>query len=111
MEDALSNMKSTNNFNHGNELDIAEIAFLTITGLFFIFYFVNPQVKYFVDMFYLFIGYALKHYTVAIILYLFNLFLFLIGAHGLYIRFFEIRLTGSKLKMHNKLEKIKNNEN
>lgn len=104
-------MRHSNNFNNGYELDILEIAFLTITGLFLLFYFVNPMVKYFVDTFYLFIGYAFKHYTAVIVLYLLNLFLFLMGIHGLYVRFFEIRLTGSKLKMHNKLEKIKNNEN
>jgi hypothetical protein len=36
--------------------------------------------------------------------------MFFAGAHSLYVRIFEIRLTGSKLKMHNKLEKYKEKE-
>ncbi len=104
-------MKNGENYNGRNDLDILEIAFLALTGLFLLFYFTNAEFKYSINAFYLFIGYAFNYYKVVIALYLFNVFLFLIGVHGTYVRFFEIRLTGAKLKMHNKLEKIKNSDN
>jgi hypothetical protein len=31
------------------------------------------------------------------------------GLHGLYVRIFEIRVSGSKLRMYNKLEKYNGN--
>lgn len=104
-------MKNGGNYNNGNDLDILEIAFLTLTGLFFLFYFTNAEFKYSINAFYLFIGYIFNYYKIVAVLYLFNIFLFLTGVHGMYVRFFEIRLTGAKLKMHNKLEKIKNYDN
>ncbi len=88
----------------GYELDILEIAFLVFSGLFVLFYFTNPNFKYLIDSFYLFIAYSFKFYTAVIILYGFNLFFFLAGLHSLYVRVFEIRVSGSKLKMYNKLE-------
>lgn len=92
------------------ELDILEIAFLVFGGLFALFYFTNQNFKYCVNAFYIFISYSFKVYPAIIILYAVNLFLFLAGLHGLYVRIFEIRVSGSKLKMYNKLEKYNNND-
>lgn len=102
-------MKNTNGFGYGYEFDIFELIFLVFSGLFVLFYFTNYDFKYIVNSFYLFIGYSFKRYPVVVILYAANLFMFFAGAHSLYVRIFEIRLTGSKLKMHNKLEKYREN--
>ena len=96
--------------NNNYELDILEIAFLVFGGLFALFYFTNQNFQYYVNAFYIFISYSFKVYPAAIILYGFNLFFFLAGLHGLYVRIFEIRVSGSKLKMYNKLEKYNNND-
>ncbi len=93
----------------GDDLDIAEIAFLVFGGLFALFYFTNLNFKYCINSFYAFIAYSLKLYPAVVILYVLNLFLFLAGLHGLYVRIFEIRVSGSKLKMFNKLEKYNGN--
>lgn len=58
----------------------------------------------------MFIDYSFENYPVVIILYIANLFMFFACLHSLYIRIFEIRLTGSKLRMHNKLERQKETE-
>ncbi len=92
------------------EFDILEIAFLVFGGLFALFYFTNQNFKYCVNAFYIFISYSFKFYPAIIILYAVNLFLFLAGLYGLYVRIFEIRVSGSKLKMYNKLEKYNNND-
>ena len=102
-------MKNTNGFGSGYEFDIFELIFLVFSGLFVLFYFTNYDFKYTVNSFYLFIGYSFKRYPVVVILYAVNLFMLFAGAHSLYVRIFEIRLTGSKLKMHNKLEKYREN--
>ena len=96
--------------NNNYELDILEIAFLALGGLFALFYFTNQNFKYYVNAFYIFISYSFKVYPAIIILYAVNLFLFLAGLYGLYVRIFEIRVSGSKLKMYNKLEKYNNND-
>ncbi|MHB1546628.1 MAG: hypothetical protein ACYCSB_09330 [bacterium] len=88
----------------GYELDILEIAFLVFSGLFALFYWTNKNFKYYVNSFYIFISYSFKFYPAVIILYGFNLFFFLAGLHSIYVRIFEIRVSGSKLKMYNKLE-------
>ncbi len=89
----------------GYDLDITEIAFIVFSGLFALFYFTNPLFKYYADCFYAFSSYFFKKYTAAAVLYLANLFLFFAGLHGLYVRIFEMRVSGSKLKMYNKLQK------
>ena len=94
---------------HGDDLDIIEIAFLLFGGLFALFYFTDLNFKYYVDSFYAFAAYSFKVYPAVIILYVLNIFLFLAGLHGLYVRIFEIRVSGSKLKMFNKLEKYNGN--
>ncbi len=101
-----------NNYRNGHdyEFDIVEIIFLVFSGLFILFYFTNHNFKYFINSFYMFIDYSLKNYPIVIILYVANIFLFFICLHSLYIRIFETRLTGSKLKMHNKLERQKETE-
>lgn len=91
------------------DLDIAEIAFLVFGGLFALFYFTDPFFKYCVNSFYAFASYFFKNYTAAGLLYIVNLFLFFAGLHGLYVRIFEMRVSGSKLKMYNKLEKYNEN--
>lgn len=91
----------------GYDLDILEITFLVFSGLFVLFYLTNQNFKYFINCFELFIAYSFKFYPVVLILYAFNLFFFLAGLHGIYVRIFEIRVSGSKLKMYNKLEKYK----
>ena len=93
----------------GYELDILEIVFLVSCGLFALFYFTNGNFKYCVNSFYIFISYSFRVYSAIIILYAVNLFLLLTGLHGLYVRIFEIRVSGSKLKMYNKLEKYNGN--
>ena len=103
----MNNLKKYNS----NELDILEIAFLCVSGLFALFYFSNSKFKYYIDCFYIFAGYVFEHFTVVSILYLINLYLFFAGIYGLYVIIFEIKVTGAKLKMHNKLENLKNNEN
>ena len=105
---------SNNNYRGGGagqgyELDILEIVFLVSCGLFALFYFTNGNFKYCVNSFYIFISYSFKVYTAIIILYAVNLFLFLTGLHGLYVGIFEIRVSGSKLRMYNKLEKYSDN--
>jgi hypothetical protein len=85
--------------------DIIEIAFLVFSGLFALFYWTNQNFKYCVNSFYIFMSYSFKVYPAAIVLYGFNLFFFLAGLHSLYVRVFEIRVSGSKLKMYNKLER------
>jgi len=105
---------SSNNYTGNNngvnyELDILEIAFLVFSGLFALFYFTNGNFKYCVNSFYVFISYSFRVYTATVILYAVNLLLFLTGLHGLYVRIFEIRVSGSKLKMYNKLEKYNDN--
>ncbi len=87
----------------GYELDILEIMFLVFSAIFALFYFTEEKFKYAVNSFYIFMAYSLKVYTPAITLYAVNLFFFLAGAHGIYVRIFEIRITGSKLKMYDKL--------
>lgn len=105
-------MKNTNSYGngYGYEFDIFELIFLVFSGLFILFYFTDSNFKYFVNSFYLFIGYSFKNYPAVVILYAVNLFMFFAGLHSLYVRIFEIRLTGSKLKMHDKLEKQKEND-
>jgi hypothetical protein len=103
----MNNSKKYNN----DELDILEIAFLCVSGLFALFYFSNSKFKYYIDCFYTFAGYAFKHFTVISILYLINLYLFFAGIYGLYVIIFEIKVTGAKLKMHNKLENLKKEGN
>ena len=105
---------SSNNYRGGGkgqgyELDILEIAFLVFCGLFALFYFTNANFEYCVNSFYIFISYSFKVYSAIIILYAVNLFLFMTGLHGLYVRIFEIRVSGSKLRMYNKLEKYNGN--
>lgn len=102
-------MKSTNSWQNGNgyEFDIFELMFLVFSGLFILLYFTNRNFKYVIDSFYLFIDYSFNKYPAVVILYGLNLFMFFIGLHSLYVRIFEIRLTGSKLKMHDKLKKQK----
>ncbi|MHB1645416.1 MAG: hypothetical protein EVG15_07760 [Candidatus Acididesulfobacter diazotrophicus] len=101
-----------NSKKYGNdELDILEIAFLCVSGLFALFYFSNSKFKYYIDCFYTFAGYAFTHFTVVSILYLINLYLFFAGIYGLYVIIFEIKVTGAKLKMHNKLENLKKEGN
>ncbi|MDA8299312.1 MAG: hypothetical protein M0Z57_04870 [Deltaproteobacteria bacterium] len=95
----------------GGDLDIIEIAFLVFSGLFALFYFTNLNFKYYINSFYAFIAYSFKVYPADVILYVLNLFLFLAGLHGLYVRIFEIRVSGSKLKMFNKLEKYNGGNN
>ncbi|MCL4533112.1 MAG: hypothetical protein M1502_02465 [Deltaproteobacteria bacterium] len=95
----------------GDDLDIVEIAFLVFSGLFALFYFTNLNFKYYINSFYAFIAYSFKVYPADVILYVLNLFLFLAGLHGLYVRIFEIRVSGSKLKMFNKLEKYNGGNN
>lgn len=105
-------MKNTNNYNNaqGYEFDIFELIFLVFIGLFILFYFTSHDFKYFINSFYMFIGYSFKHYPIVMILYVANLFMFFAYFHSLHIRIFETRLTGSKLKMHNKLERQKETE-
>ncbi len=91
----------------GYDLDILEIAFLVFSGVFVLFYCTNQNFKYFINSFEIFIAYSFKFYPAVLILYAFNLFFFLTGLHGIYVRIFEIRVSGSKLKMYNKLEKYK----
>ncbi len=102
-------MKNTSGYGngYGYDFDIFELIFLVFSGLFVLFYFTNHNFKYFINSFYIFVGYSFKEYPVIVILYAANLFMFFAGLHSLYIRIFEIRLTGSKLKMHDKLEKQK----
>ncbi len=102
-------MKNTGGYGngYGYEFDIFELIFLAFSGLFTLFYFTNRDFQYFINSFDIFIGYSIKYYPVITILYVLNLFMFFVGLHSLYIRIFEIRLTGSKLKMHDKLEKHK----
>ena len=105
---------SNNNYRGGGagqgyELDVLGIAFLVFCGLFALFYFTNGNFKYCVNSFYIFISYSFRVYSAIIILYAVNLFLLLTGLHGLYVRIFEIRVSGSKLRMYNKLEKYNDN--
>ncbi|MHB8232589.1 MAG: hypothetical protein ACYDDB_06785 [bacterium] len=93
----------------GYDLDILEIMFLVFSGLFVLFYWTNQSFKYFINSFELFALYSFKAYPAVIILYVLNLFFFLTGLHGIYVRIFEIRVSGSKLKMYNKLEKYNEN--
>jgi predicted membrane protein len=95
----------------GYELDIAEIMFLVFSGIFVLFYFKDANFKYFINSFYLFIEYAFKFYPAVIILYAFNVLFFLIGLHSAYVRIFETRVSGSKLKMYNKLERYRDKQN
>jgi len=104
-------MNSSKKYNNDDELDILEIAFLCISGLFALFYFSNDTFKYDINCFYTFADYAFGHFTAVFILYLINLYLFFSGIYGLYVIIFEIKVTGAKLKMHDKLENLKNNNN
>ncbi|MFW0883541.1 hypothetical protein ACMCNP_00535 [Candidatus Acidulodesulfobacterium sp. H_13] len=103
-------MKNRYGSGGGYELDIPEIMFLIFSGLFILFYFADSGFKYFINSFYFFIWYVLRIYPVVSVMYAVNLFLFLTGLHGVYILIFETRLTGSKLKMHDKLEKYREKE-
>jgi uncharacterized membrane protein HdeD (DUF308 family) len=102
-------MNNSRKYNNNDELDILEIAFLCVSGLFALFYFSNEKFKYYINCFYIFANYAFEHYTAVSILYLINLYLFFSGVYGLYVIIFEIKATGAKLKMHDKLENLKNN--
>jgi hypothetical protein len=105
-------MNNYRKYNNNDELDILEIAFLCVSGLFALFYFSNNKFKYYINCFYVFATYVLKHFTAVSVLYLINLYLFFTGIYGLYLIIFDIKVTGAKLKMHNKLENLKiNNEN
>ncbi len=104
-------MNNSRKYNNDDELDILETAFLCFTGLFALFYFSNVQFKYCINCFCIFASYAFEHYTAVSVLYLINLYLFFSGIYGLYVIIFEIKVTGAKLKMHDKLENLKNNNN
>ncbi|MCL5673975.1 MAG: hypothetical protein M1407_05080 [Deltaproteobacteria bacterium] len=104
-------MGNSKKYGNNDELDILEIAFLCVSGLFALFYFSNSEFKYYIDCFYTFADYAFKYFTFVSILYLINLYLFFAGIYSLYVIIFEIKVTGAKLKMHNKLENLKKEGN
>lgn len=94
----------------GRELDIAEIIFLVFTGLLVLFYFTDRDFRYDAECFYYFAYYSWHYYPFIVLIYIVNLFFLVSWIYGLYIRVFEIRITGAKLKMHDKLENYRNTE-
>ncbi len=90
-----------------HDLDLAEVVFLVFSGIFVLLYVTNSYFNFYVYSFYIFFLYSFKKYPTVVILYLINLFMLITGIHGLYVRVFETRLTGSKLKLHSKLERYR----
>lgn len=100
-------MKNLSSNAGARALDIVELIFLVTAGLFALFYFVNAGFRNFINYFYGFSKFAFRNYPYVTALYVINFFIFIAGIHALYVIIFETRITGSKLRMHEKLERFK----